>query len=293
MTPLLDAALLDTLKRSRLLDRDADPRHGIGERRSRAVGPGIEFSDYRDYQAGDDFRYLDRHVYQRLGRAVIRQYTVEQRIAVTVLIDASASMSFGTPRKFDRAVELAAVVAAVGVFGGDQVDVASCTESRVSWHPKITSPRGLPDLFTWLKTHQPAGALDLEAMARATAERRSARSLLVVISDWTAPGVSAALRRFRAAGHGVVALHVMAPDEADPALGRSGTTQLIDCESGAMVEVALDAGTIARYRTAFDEWTRETRDAVTATGGRWLSVSSDAPLRDVVLRTWRAQGLIS
>jgi uncharacterized protein (DUF58 family) len=293
MTSLLDPALLDSLKRSRLLDREAEPRHGIGERRSRAVGPGIEFADYRDYQAGDDFRYLDRHVYERLGRAVVRQFTVEQRIAITVLIDASASMSFGTPRKFDRAVELAAVVAAVGAYGGDQVDVATCTERRVSWHPKISSSRGLPHLFKWLQHHQPAGALDLEALARSTAERRTARSVLVVISDWTAPGVSAALRQFRASGHSVIALHVTAPDEADPALGRSGTTQLVDCESGAMVEITLDPGTLIRYRTAFDEWTREIRDAVTATGGRWLSVSSDAPLRDVVLRTWRSQGLIS
>jgi uncharacterized protein (DUF58 family) len=293
MTHLLDADLLQRLQGTKLLGRRADARHGVGERRSRAVGPGVEFADYRDYQPGDDFRYLDRHVYARHGRAVVRQFTVEQRFQVTVLLDASASMASGAPSKYGQARRLAAALAAVALYGGDQVDLAVCTGAGVQWHPRATHPRGVPRLLSWLAEREAHGQVDLDAVARVTSERLSRSGLLLVVSDWLLDGVDTALRRWHALQQDVVAVQVLAPDEIDPGRLATGPLQLVDAETGEPLDVELDGDAVARYRAAFQAWQGEFHAQLNAIEGRWVRVTSDEPLRDAVLRGWRRQGLIT
>ena len=293
MTRLLEPDLLQSLQGTKLLGRRADARHGVGDRRSRALGPGIEFADYRDYQPGDDFRYLDRHVYARHGRTVVRQFTIEQRFQVTVLLDASASMASGAPSKYDLARRLAAALAAVGLYGGDQVDLAIYSGKGILWHPRATHAGSLPRLLSWLVEHSVDGAVDLDDVARATSERLSRGGLLVVVSDWLLDGVGAALRRWSALQQDVVAVQVLAPDEIDPSHLAGGPVQLIDAESGESFDVELDEDAVARYRAAFHDWEGEFHGQLTAIEGRWVRVTSDEPLRDAVLRGWRRQGLIT
>ena len=65
------------------------------ERRTKKSGSGVEFADHRDYQPGDDFRYLDWNVYQRFERLLVRLYEEEEDLAIYFILDTSASMGFG------------------------------------------------------------------------------------------------------------------------------------------------------------------------------------------------------
>lgn len=293
MSQLLDPALLQRLRRSRLGGRDADPRFGVGERRSRTVGPGIEFADYRDYQPGDDFRYLDRHVYARLGRPVVRQFTVEQQIHVTVLLDASASMERGVPGKLVRASEVAGVFAAVAAYGGDRVDIGVCNGTGVRWYPRVSNPRGLDAAFAWLQAQRPGGEVDLGRLAQEIRPKLAAGGMLVVVSDWMLAGIDAALTQWRQQRQELVAVQIVAPDDIDPALEVGGAVQLCDAETGERLDIVVDADVARRYRAAFRAWHERSRDQVRSAGGRWITVSSDADLQDTVLRSWRGLGLIT
>ena len=65
------------------------------ERRTKKTGSGVEFADHRDYQPGDDFRYLDWNVYQRFDRLLLRLFEEEEDLAIYFIVDASTSMGFG------------------------------------------------------------------------------------------------------------------------------------------------------------------------------------------------------
>src|SRR5918911_875370 len=80
------------------------------ERRTKKSGSGIEFADHRDYNPGDDFRYLDWNVYQRFGRLLLRLYEEEEDLSIYLLVDSSRSMGFGAPSKFDQARRLCAAL---------------------------------------------------------------------------------------------------------------------------------------------------------------------------------------
>src|SRR5512135_1597808 len=120
---LLTPELLRQLEQFQLLAARRAKSSSKGERRSRARGQSVEFADYRTYVHGDDFRYLDWNLYGRLERLFLKLYEEERELPVTIFLDASESMTFGTPAKFDFARQVAAAVGYVALCGFDRVRV--------------------------------------------------------------------------------------------------------------------------------------------------------------------------
>src|SRR5438552_14829365 len=123
MPSLLTPELLRRLEQFQLLAQRRAKSSLKGERRSKARGQSVEFADYRNYVAGDDFRYLDWNLYGRLDRLFLKLYEEERELPVTVFLDASESMTFGEPRKFDFARQVAAAAGYVALCGFDRVSV--------------------------------------------------------------------------------------------------------------------------------------------------------------------------
>ena len=290
---LLSPSLLQRLARSRLLVRRAVVSSGVGERRSRAKGIGIEFADHRPYGAGDDIRHLDRYVFARLGEYHIRQFSLYQPLPVTLLLDASASMRFGHPEKFGFASALAAGLAYVALAGGDRVRVGTFSGDRLAWFSPLHGVRRAPELFGWLERRRPHQTTDLPRVAQLAASRLPPEGLLIVVSDWLTPRLETALRTFDMVRQELVCVHVLAPEEEEPGLLGAGDVRLVDTETGGELELSLDPETLARYRQDFEAWTREVQSAVQAHQGRYLCVRSDADLESVLLRDWHTAGLIA
>src|SRR3989442_5623128 len=123
MSSLLTPELLHRLEQFQLLAARRAKSSAKGERRSRARGQSVEFADYRTYVPGDDFRYLDWNLYGRLERLFLKLYEEERELPVRIFLDASESMTFGDPRKFDFARQVAAAVGYVALCGFDRVSV--------------------------------------------------------------------------------------------------------------------------------------------------------------------------
>src|SRR6476661_610098 len=120
---LLTPDLLRRLEQFQLLAARRAKSSSKGERRSRARGQSVEFADYRTYVHGDDFRYLDWNLFGRLERLFLKLYEEERELPVRIFLDASESMTFGTPKKFDFARQIAAAVGYVALCGFDRVSV--------------------------------------------------------------------------------------------------------------------------------------------------------------------------
>ena len=291
MTP--SARLLQSLQRSRVLVRSAKATVGIGERRSNAKGSGMEFLDYREYQPGDDdVRHLDPHLFARTGGHYVRQYAVYQQLPITIIVDGSASMNFSTPTKFDFARGLASALAFVGLTGGDAVQVAVNARGRLTWSPLVRGARRAPVIFDWLGQQQPAGSGFGAALASAL-PRLTHRGLLILISDWWLDDRDADLKVLGELRQEIVAVHVAAPEELDPARLGAGETRFVDAESGHEVELLIDERVFGDYRNALADWQDRLRQHISHHLGRYLLVRSDTSLDRLLLQDWRRLGLIS
>src|SRR5205814_7342232 len=129
MPTFLSPQLLRRLEQLQLLAQRRAKSSAKGERRSKARGQSVEFADYRNYTPGDDFRYLDWNLYGRLERLFLKLYEEERELPVRIFLDASESMTFGSPRKFDFARQIAAAIGYVALCGFDRVSVIAFPDS--------------------------------------------------------------------------------------------------------------------------------------------------------------------
>lgn len=259
-----------------------------GEYRSVFKGQGMEFSEVREYQPGDEVRSIDWNVTARLQKPYVKRYVEERELTVLLLIDCSASSHFGTRSRFkdDVALEVAAVLGLSALRNNDRVGIVAFTERVEHAVPPRKGRRHGLRLLRDLLALRPIGRRTDIALACEQAERHlTHRSLVFVISDFRDAGAEAALRRL-AARHEVVVITV--DDPVEQKLPSAGVLVLVDPETGEQVEIdSGDAAFRTRYAAAAATAIAE-RDALFARSGvTAISLMTDQGIVEPLLAFFR------
>src|SRR6266404_7068707 len=306
-TSFLTAELLRRLEQFQLLAARRAKSSSRGERRSRARGQSVEFADYRTYVPGDDFRYLDWNLYGRLERLFLKLYEEERELPVRIFLDASESMTFGEPRKFDFTRQIAAAVGYVALSGFDRVSVvpfpsqppfselkeknvtAQAYNSEMAARGALRSVRGKKSaiqFFQNLSVLTAGGAANLnEALRRGALEARQA-GLALVLSDFLDPaGYESGLTALVGRGFQVDLVQILAPDELSPAT--YGDLRLVDSETGATQEVTFGRYRMKAYQQTLQNFIQRMREFCQGRGINFFTASSKTPLEELLLRQLR------
>lgn len=265
-----------------------------GERRSSRRGASVEFADYRDYAPGDDLRRLDWNIYARLDRPFIKLLEEEEDLAVHILVDGSQSMNWGEgeAHKFQYVQRITAGLGSIALASGDVLSIGFLQGRNVI--AEFGPTRGqaaLPRLFQFLEELQARGETNLNASMREYFIRPRRAGLVILISDLlTAEGHETGLREMLGHGHDAALIHILAPDELDPAL--SGDLELVDSETNLGQDVSLDGGLRDLYRTRARAWIQSTRLNCRKQGVRYQDVVTDAPWDQVLLLEMRQAGIV-
>lgn len=295
----LTPELLRRLEQFQLLAARRAKSARRGERRSRARGQSVEFADYRNYVHGDDFRYLDWNLYGRLDRLFLKLYEEERELPVRILLDASESMTFGTPRKFDFARQVAAAVGYVGLCGFDRVSVvpfpadggAAVADPRtraaaVAALRSVRGKRSARTFFENLGQLSPGGPADLNGALRRAALEARQPGLAVVVSDLLDPaGYESGLAALVSRGFQVSVVQVLSPEELAP--GSFGDLRLVDAETGGVQEVTFGRFRLKAYQQSVRAYIQRLKEHCQARGITFFSAPSDLPLEDLLLRQLR------
>jgi uncharacterized protein (DUF58 family) len=290
---LFSESFLYKLERLALLSRRATAGQTQGERRSTKRGHSVEFSDFRPYVPGDDFRRIDWNAYARLERFFIKLFVEEEDLTVHLLIDTSRSMDWGEPNKLGYAVQAAASLGYVALVGLDRVTVTALGDKPVQL-PAVRGKSSALSLFDFLQNlpvaspskngRGPASWLG----AYAANARRPGPVLL--FSDLMDDGWQPGLNLLAGRGYDVSILHILSPDEANPDL--SGDFRLLDSETDHSVEITADFETLERYRLGLDAWRGELRRFCNARGMHYMPVESSLPLEELLFAGLRRQGIL-
>lgn len=283
--------LMRRLARARIRPRFVAASNGIGERRSRHMGQGMEFEEYRPYEAGDDLRYVDTNAYRRTGRPYVKRFAAYRQLRITLIVDGSRSMAHGSPPKDAIARGVADGLAYVSLSGGDRLRLATFG-SRVRWYPWSEGERRFALARSRIQEAGSMGTVDVADAVRDVVRRGASGDLVVIVSDFFAPDAPGALAELAATGAEIVAVQVLSPDEIEPPEFGGGGMRFVDAESGDAVDVALSEHVRDAYRRELAAWTDAIRDAVVAGRGRLLQVRSDASLRELFELRWLQEELI-
>ena len=292
---LLSPELLRRLEQFQLLARRRAKSSLRGERRSRARGQSVEFADHRTYVAGDDLRYLDWNLYGRLDRLFLKLYEEERELPVRVFLDASESMAFGEPVKFDYARQVAAAIGYVALCGFDRVSVLTFPDNDTDALARhalrlVRGRKSSVGFFRNLAALTAGGPANLnESLRRGAVEARQT-GVAIVLSDFLDPaGYEPGLSALVARGFQVNAVQVLAPDELSP--GTYGDLRLVDSETGAEQDVTFGRYRLAAYQQTVRNYVQRLREFCTARGIHFFMANSGDPLEQLLLKQLRAAEL--
>jgi uncharacterized protein (DUF58 family) len=210
-----------------------------GNYRTLLRGHGTDFRDVREYEVGDDVRHVDWNVTARMDEMFVRQYTEDRELTAWLLLDHSASMSFGpTHRTKERVLsEVAATIAQLLVRTGNKIGAIVYDNDVVRTIP----PRqGRPQVLRLLdELLRPAGGggmvTALRKLLDTAARQIRRRSLVVIVSDFISePGWERSLLRLTER-HEVVAVRLVDPRELE--LPDAGLLVVQDAETGEQLMV--------------------------------------------------------
>ena len=297
-TALFDQEFLRKLESLAFLSRRLHRGQSRGAHASVRRGTSLDFADFRGYQPGDDFRTIDWGIYGRLDRLVVRLYAEEEDLSVHLLLDASASMSFGAPPKIDYARRLAAALGYVGIGSLDRVGVTTFGSGLARGPAAALAPRrGRAQLFhmlEYLGGLKPAGRTDIARSLEDYARHSRSPGLAIVISDLLddpglPPGGLEGYRRGLQAlafhDFDVVLVHVLDREEISP--GEEGPLRLTDLETGQVLPLYVDRPLLAAYRARVSGFFSEVESFCLKNGIEYLRAATIVPFEDVVLRYLR------
>lgn len=190
-----------------------------GLHRSPFHGFNVEFAEYREYSPGDDLRLLDWRVLGRTDRFYIKQYEEESNLRATIVMDASASMRYGSGAmtKFDYAATLAASLATLLVEQQDPVGLALFDNQERSVLSPAATQSQLVQIIYRLEQAKPDRQTDLGAVLQTLSGKLKKRGMVIIISDLLTDLNSFydGLSRLQYLGNEILVFQVLDKDELD------------------------------------------------------------------------------
>lgn len=260
-----------------------------GLHRSPFHGSSVEFAEHREYVPGDDIRHIDWKVFGRSDRFYIKQFEEETNLRVQLVMDASESMNYGSGAmtKLEYARTLAAALAYL-ILGQQGAVGALVFDDKIRADAPISQSRShLQDLVSVLSQESGKDTTDIGEVLGRVSDRLKRRCLIVLMTDlFDEPeGILHGLRRLRHAGHDVLVLHVMDPDELEFPFTRMTMFEGLE---GMQDQLADPEAVREAYLAEVREFTRTIRRDFRNSGIQYqladCSRSFDQVLREALVR---------
>jgi uncharacterized protein (DUF58 family) len=246
-------------------------------------GGGFEFADYRRYVPGDDVRHIDWSVYERLHELHVRIAPQESRLALSVLIDASASMDFGEPPKLRYARRLGGLLGVIALLRSDTVQLHTLSDGAAVTGRLYDSRDMVELLVDELETPPGGRTTDLAGSVRRARDEGTDAKLAVLITDALVPGeqLRAALHELSRYAQEAALMHVLDPVDADP--GPEGSIVLVDGETGQRMELDVSDDARRRYAERYAELETEIERSCRAAGVQHVAAPTSVDALDLLL----------
>ena len=208
-----------------------------GEYESVFKGQGITFDEVREYQVGDEIRTIDWNVTARMGQAYIKKYVEERELVMMLVVDMSASTSFGSiaETKAEIAAEIAALLAFSAIKNNDKVGLICFTDTVEHFVVPRKGRRHVLRVVRDILYFQPKQPSTNIETALAFADRvLKPHSVVFLISDFKDTGYEKQLR-LTSKQHSLIAITLQ--DRREVELPNVGLIELADAESGETIVI--------------------------------------------------------
>lgn len=285
---IFDSSFFNGLNRVKLVTRITMQGGRSGMRKSAAKGSSVEFADFREYVPGDDIRRIDWNTYGRMNKLFVKLFVEEREAYYSIIIDTSSSMDFGTPSKGVCAARLAGAVSYMALNNLDRVRLLAICKDQVKKSSDFTGRQGFNKVVAWLNGLGFEGKTDLYKSIRGIPFNQ--KGVTVIISDLFSndttdeniENISNTIRYLRYMKQEVLVLHVLSPEETEPAL--EGTIGLEDAETGDIIRVTATSHLCKQYKRVLDRFLTRTEECAKHYQAHYIPVCSNETIETFIYK---------
>lgn len=294
-----------------------------GGRGSSAKGSSLEFSDFREYEPGDDFRRIDWTAYGRLDKLFIKVFMEEKEAVFNLFLDQSKSMAFGNPTKGKKSLQIVAALSYIVMKHQDKVNIRLLgdnisrdeqsetnqklkhreeTEHQLSEQEngnilrrKITpraGKQGFHELLNELQTVQFNGRTDIGKQI--LKEPIKGKGVSVIVSDFLFSQGLQTLEKSLAylsyKKQQVILIQVLCKEEREPE--ETGDFELVDSETNKSVRVTLNPKWLEAYKERFKAYQVTLQNLAQKYGAKFITVSAEESIEEIILKDFYHQQII-
>lgn len=279
--PLLDRRFLEKLERLTIHWQKSFNGLVGGHNSSRFAGGGQEFLDHRHFHHGDDLRAVNWRAYLRLEKMFLKMFQVEPRVPVRMLIDTSESMNSEGGVKFQYARQLAAALSYVGLVRLDTIALRPFSERLGEGMMCGGGRHRFSPVMEYLSALTTGGRTDYLEVVRQFISTHPQRGLLIIISDFLDDaGCEKPLQYLADFGHELLLTQVWSEEDRTPPW--LGDLDLVDAETDARLQLQFDEAARDSYTHGFDRYAEGLQQLALRNGGRYVGVSTDMPIEDII-----------
>ena len=259
-----------------------------GEYVSAFKGRGMEFSEVREYQPGDDVRLIDWNVTARMNQPFIKEFKEERELTLMLLVDVSSSGEFGSAEKLKNEVsaEIASILAFAAIKNNDKIGLIVFSDKIEHTIPPKKGKAHVWNIIRTILNFKPEGKgtnliLPLEYLLRVQKRKTTA----FLISDFQNDDYQATLKLAKQK-HDLVAITITDPREES--LPDVGLIQLEDAESGEMLLVdTSDKQMTQQYAQKFQQTRDERKRYFSSIGIDTLEIHTNRSLTEPIIRYFK------
>lgn len=269
--------------------------HGL--HRSRQLGAGMEFNQYRQYEPGDDPRQIDWRLYARSDKVFVRQSERESHVAVWLVVDTSASMQQPSSdieswTRLDYARAVAASLAWLSRQQGDGFGLIGLSDHGPDFLPLGADEQHLDRMLLALQRLQAQGQWPGADQLDTVWQQMASPGLVVLISDFfqREGEIETLIAKLQAGGKEVLTLQLLTQDEQD--FSYRGNVEFVDRETGKIVQA--DAQAIRDdYLTSFGQAKSALARRLAGMGVEHFCATIEQPVDDVLWRFLQARARVA
>ena len=238
-----------------------------GTRSGRRAGSSIDFQDYREYQPGDDLRFIDWGIFARTDRLNVKLFREEVTPHLDLVLDGSRSMNLGITAKANAVAQLAALLVTSAAN-------AQCTQAvwlSGEGYQRLTNDTLSPSAWDRLELDSKRTPEQAFEILPPKFRRLGVR---VLVSDLLWPGEPLkTLRRLRDGAAALFVIQLLAREDATPP--QHGNLRLVDSETGDEIEIYIDSGVSKQYADNLAQLQQSWADASRQCGARMTTLIAE------------------
>lgn len=288
---ILDSEFLHRLEKLSIVNKSLKKGLYSGKRRSKNQGSSIEFADYRTYSPGDDYRQIDWNAYARHEKLFLKTFLDEQELHISIYLDCSKSMKFGTPSKFFKGIQVAAALGYLSLFNFDRVSVYGFDNSILSHLPLLMGKNKVYQLFDFLNNLETGNEGSINESLSSGKATYGRPGISIIISDYLfADGYEKGINFIQAANQEIILIHLLSEDEQMPNL--EGDIRLVDSERNSKVELTVTPRILSEYQEALKDFKIGISNYAFKRGMSYLQVNSEMEIEQIIFNIFKKSGLL-